>query len=191
LKAASIKSQNMLTPKDDFIAIASHQVSTRDVALRAGLDRVYASALKMEQLIEGLLRFAAVEQSSVRPSVSPYQPDLLVRMNAERILNDFKAAGISLSLDLNFTGTIDLIAPASLEMAVSNLIENAFHYTPRGGSVTVRTKRADTGGLEVEVEDTGMGIPREMHDRIFVKFRRSQEAQKRNEGGPGVGLYIV
>ncbi len=205
----NVKQQKMLASKDDFIAIASHQlrtpateikwglgeliksVSPKETVLRAGLDRLYASSLKMEQLIESLLHFAAVEQGSVHLAVTPYEPDPLLRTAALRIEKDFNTPSISLALDLRFAGTFDSIDQASLEMAASNLIENAFHYTASPGTVSVRTKKANSGAFELEVEDNGIGISEEMRERIFVKFRRAPEAQARNEGGSGVGLYIV
>jgi two-component system phosphate regulon sensor histidine kinase PhoR len=71
-----------------------------------------------------------------------------------------------------------------------NILENAARYTPAGGSVTVRSRRA-AGGIVLEASDTGPGIPGEHLPRIFERFYRVDTARSRELGGTGLGLAIV
>ena len=68
-----------------------------------------------------------------------------------------------------------------------NLIQNAIRHTPADGSVTVSAE-AVNGAIEVEVADTGGGVPADQRDRVFDPFYRGDAA--RHEPGAGLGLAI-
>jgi signal transduction histidine kinase len=73
-----------------------------------------------------------------------------------------------------------------------NLLDNAIKYTPAGGSVLIRCAAQDRSYL-LAVEDSGPGIPTELHQRIFERFFRVDKARSRSEedrGGAGLGLSI-
>lgn len=77
-----------------------------------------------------------------------------------------------------------------LEMAVSNLIENAINYSPDSTRVTVTLKVNDQIA-EIAVSDQGIGIPEKDLERIFERFYRVDPARSRLTGGTGLGLSIV
>jgi len=77
-----------------------------------------------------------------------------------------------------------------LQELFSNLIENAIKYTARGGQVNIAV-RPCAGGWEVEVRDTGIGIPKEEQGRIFERFYRVDKSRSRQAGGDGLGLSIA
>ena len=77
-----------------------------------------------------------------------------------------------------------------LEQVLGNLIDNAIKYTNSGGSVTVRATAADSG-VEIRVEDTGLGIPTDDLPRIFERFYRADKGRSREHGGTGLGLSIA
>jgi len=76
-----------------------------------------------------------------------------------------------------------------LAQALANLIDNAVKYTPSGGAVTVRTRRASTGEIEFSVTDTGPGVPEADRGRIAQRFVRLENS--RSEPGAGLGLSLV
>ena len=71
-----------------------------------------------------------------------------------------------------------------------NLMENAVKYNLPGGSVMVTLRRAEDT-VELEVADTGVGIPQEDLDKVFRRFYRVDKARSRAAGGTGLGLSIV
>jgi two-component system sensor histidine kinase TctE len=79
--------------------------------------------------------------------------------------------------------------PSLLKEMLRNLVDNAIHYTPRGGVVTVRVLAAGLGQpLELQVEDNGPGIPAAERELIFQPFYRALGS---NTDGSGLGLSIV
>jgi len=92
---------------------------------------------------------------------------------------------------------VKCITPETLEgdrlqlvSALSNLIDNAVKYSNKGGVVTISARERD-GLVEIEVSDTGIGIPARDLDRVFERFYRVDRARSRTTGGTGLGLAIV
>jgi signal transduction histidine kinase len=76
------------------------------------------------------------------------------------------------------------------DIIVGQLLENAFKYSPGGGTVTVAARLA-SGWIEVTVQDEGIGIAPGDHERIFERFVQGETGDRRRFGGIGLGLYIV
>ena len=78
----------------------------------------------------------------------------------------------------------------SIAQAVSNLLDNALKYTPRGGTVAVEVRR-DGGRVRVTVTNSGDGIAPHDLPFVFERFYRSEKSRSRESGGAGIGLSIV
>ena len=76
------------------------------------------------------------------------------------------------------------------DIIVGQLLENAFKYSPDGGTVAVAARHAGDW-IEVSVEDEGIGIAPGDHERIFERFVQGETGDRRRFGGIGLGLYIV
>ena len=77
-----------------------------------------------------------------------------------------------------------------LEHILINLVDNAIKYTEQGG-VFVRLQRQDETHWALQVEDTGIGIPEDMHDYIFQAFEQVESGPGKKIQGVGLGLSIV
>ncbi len=80
--------------------------------------------------------------------------------------------------------------PTRLTQILSNLLDNARRYTPRGGSITIDLRTVDSMA-EVTVTDTGPGIPDDERDRIFERLVRLDAGRAHDHGGAGLGLPIA
>lgn len=80
--------------------------------------------------------------------------------------------------------------PLRISQALDNLVSNAIKYSPDGGAVTVRARTSDDW-VQLQVQDTGMGISEEETSRIFTRFFRTQAAQQAAIPGVGLGLSIT
>ena len=79
--------------------------------------------------------------------------------------------------------------PSSVEIAITQLLENAVKYSPDGGAVAV-CARHEAGEIVVEIADRGLGIPEGEHENVFDRFYQIG-GDRRRFGGVGLGLYIV
>ncbi len=77
-----------------------------------------------------------------------------------------------------------------LGQVLTNLISNAYKYTPNGGTITVRARQED-GFVRCEVQDTGVGMTPEQLNRLFTKFWRADDQYVREQPGSGLGLAIA
>jgi PAS domain S-box-containing protein len=79
---------------------------------------------------------------------------------------------------------------SKLQRALFNLLSNAFKFTPSGGAVRF-TLQQEQGAAVFSVEDTGPGIPPELRETIFERFRQADSGPTRKHGGTGLGLSIA
>jgi two-component system, OmpR family, sensor histidine kinase TctE len=180
-----------------FIADASHQLRTPIAALQAeaemalrssdpseSLKRIVAGTRRITHLAHQLLTLSRLEPQQIQ---SPKIVDLaqLTRDAAERWMPLAVARSIDLGFELSPAKVMG--DPIWLEELANNLIDNAIRYTPSGGIVTVRCGSI-ANQISWEVEDSGPGIPKEEHERIFERFYRLDTT---GVDGCGLGLAIV
>lgn len=93
-------------------------------------------------------------------------------------------------LESSLANPIILGDKAKLEQIYTNLISNAIKYSPKGGKIQVLVSESDQQ-LKVEVIDNGLGIPEDAIHKLFTKFYRVDNSDRRKIGGTGLGLAIV
>ena len=189
-----------------FIADAAHQMKTplagmrmqSELALRQtdqadihrSLEQLAKSSESATRLVNQLLSLARAENQT--PATSPFEPIELSEL-ARNVVQDWVPMSFTQRIDLGFEqpGHPIMISgnPIMLRELLSNLLDNALHYTPALGSVTVRA-RADeeTGQAFLEVEDTGPGIAPTERGHVFERFYRILGT---HTAGSGLGLAIV
>jgi two-component system phosphate regulon sensor histidine kinase PhoR len=189
----------------DFVANVSHELKTpltvirgyaetlaaEDVPMevrRDFLEKVLANARRMQQLVDDLLDLSLIESRawSPQPERVPLGPlvqevwsTLKPRADAARLTLTTRIADIALYAD-----------PQGARQVLLNVLDNAVRYTPEGGHITV-TASPVSAGVQIEITDTGVGIPGEHLSRIFERFYRVDPARSRELGGTGLGLAIV
>jgi len=112
----------------------------------------------------------------------------LVRKAHEIFLAVAESKQISFVLDIPESDLFIIGDTVRLRRCISNILDNAFKYTPQGGSVVISTREA-SGHVEISVTDTGEGIDEYDLPRIFEKFYRSDKS--RSTPGNGLGLSLV
>jgi signal transduction histidine kinase len=100
------------------------------------------------------------------------------------------APGVDVAVVVESPGLTADGDPERVHQVVANLLENAVRYTPTGGRVEVRARRAATG-VTIEVCDEGPGIAEAQQARVFERFYRADTARASSDGGAGLGLAIA
>ncbi len=132
---------------------------------------------------------AAADESPVRPENLPLWEviDEAIELVQEKVLRKEVTMTTSYETEeLTVRGNREQI-----QQLFTNLFHNAVKFNRDGGSVKVSVRNSGDGFLEVEVRDTGIGIPRSALPRIFDRFFRVEDAQAPKREGTGLGLSIV
>ena len=192
--------------KSEFFANVSHELRTPLTMIlgptrrlrgspslieddRSQLELIERNARHLLRLVNDLLEASALEAGQVRAQVTDCDLAALVRL----VTGQF--TGLADDRGLTFVVESDAPVPVRLDTdrvqrAVTNLVSNAFKFTPAGGRVRV-TLLVDAGSAVVEVADSGPGIAPEDRDLIFERFRQIRGDASRRFGGTGLGLAIV
>ncbi len=161
------------------------------------LGDVHASAQQMNQIVERLLTLARLDAGVDRLRVQPVDVAALAQQCADVVRPLAEARGLKLTVKNSFaaSGGGDgarsvQTDPDKVREIVSNLLHNAIQYNRPGGAIDLRVGRQN-GTLEVEVQDTGIGIADEVRERIFERFYRADPSRGGDDLHAGLGLAIV
>ncbi len=200
--------------KTDFLNAISHELRTplapilgyTDILLGGGMGALPAKAVRGVQaiadsgkrllnLIESLLAFIRLDQGAMALKREPTDVSALLRS----VAGAFQARAVERKLTLQVATPDGLPSvsadPQELTMALNHLLDNAVKFTPTGGAITAGAQRVtgDDGqpGVEIMVQDTGIGIPADQHEKIFERFYQVDSSLTRQYGGVGIGLAVV
>ncbi len=198
--------------KDLFLATTSHELRTpitvvqgfastlasrwdqlADTERRAAVRTIAERAGSLGRLVEQLLLGSRAGADQLPVSNGPFDLGAVLHGAAAafRPLSDKHIVVADIPADLP-AASGDTMAT---DIIVGQLLENAFKYSPEGGTVSIRArvKGEGVGGdwLEVTVEDEGIGIADGDHERIFDRFFQGEAGDRRRFGGVGIGLFIV
>lgn len=197
--------------KDEFIAIAAHELRTPLAALQGfaqmlmmqatrerrrasadwqleGLQEIEQAAVRLSELTEDLLDVTRLQAG--RLVLQPEPTDLVAL--ARRVIKRMQITSERHSLTLFNTLPYIVVDADShrLEQVLTNLIGNAIKYSPQGGSIEITIGQRETYEAVLSVRDHGIGIPAKQQGHIFSRFMRADNARTSGISGTGLGLYL-
>ena len=157
---------------------------------RKFLERIDEQAERLHKLILDLLSLARIEAAEDAYELLPVSVVNTVQVCMDEYLPVAASKGVELLVHPPPESVVVWADEEGLLTVLNNLVDNAIKYTPSGGRVSLRWR---IGGRRVviEVEDSGIGIPKQHQVRIFERFYRVDKARSRELGGTGLGLSIV
>ena len=194
--------------RDEFISVVSHELRTpvtitegtisnvqmlieRGAAPKVVSDALTAAhdqTLYLSRMINDLSTLSRAERN-----VGSEKERINVLEFVHEIFKEYqpKAAKKGLAFNLDVTGNPGYIKVSRLylEEVLQNFLTNAIKYTPSGNVDFIVT--ASKGQVKFSVKDSGIGISKKEHAKIFEKFYRSEDYRTRETSGTGLGLYIV
>lgn len=188
----------------DFVANASHELKTPLTAMRGFaeallegdppeplrhqfLSSIQTNAVRMQNLVDDLLDLSRLESGTWVADEEPVEVAPMARDVWALMVPQHEDRGIVFGIE--GAGTV-LADAQALRQVFQNLLDNALRHTPDGGKIQVGILPRGPE-LEVEVRDSGSGIPAQALPRIFERFYRVDEGRDRGAGGTGLGLAIV
>ncbi len=146
--------------------------------------------MRMERLAQDLLTLARSDAGGLELMTAPVEVAAVAAEVVRRTSPLAQSKGLDLRLQAESQEATVEADPDRLQQLLLILIDNAIKHTPAGGKVDVRVRRHGQH-VQVEVADTGSGIPAEHLPRIFDRFYRADKARARQQGGTGLGLAIA
>jgi signal transduction histidine kinase len=199
-----------LRSKSEFVAVASHQLQGPvtdinwalqslqkteglDDTSKAIIENAFLASQSLLRRIEDLLNIAKMEDGQFGYKFEDADISDFVAKVLNEILPAAQKAGIKVYFDRPSEVLPHvMIDPKRLSLALVDLLENAIRYNVENGEVTVKIDKMEGKPfVVVSVKDTGIGIPPEAMEKLFNKFYRADNAQKRQTEGSGLGLYIA
>ena len=207
--------------KLEFIQVAAHELRTpltvlkgyvnvlnsfpevkANPVLREVMDGIIKGADRMHEVVNTMLDVTRIDSETLKLRAAP----VLLKRVISDIVHELTKAATERNIELTIVQDADTPNingdPTLIQKAIYHLIVNAIKYTPDGGKVILRsypiTMEKDIPGVEVSVQDTGIGVDVEQHELIFEKFYQVGDATVHSSGktsfkggGPGLGLAIV
>ena len=177
----------MLAPIEDLL---ERSRSGPQQALHGDLQVVHRNGQRLLRLVNTLLDFSRMEAGRMR---ARYQPTDLAAFTVD-LASVFRAAveraGLRLIVECAAPSEPIYVDREMWEKIILNLLSNAFKFTFHG-EIAISLKERPDRQVELEVRDTGTGIPAEEMPRLFERFHRVHNARGRTHEGSGIGLALV
>ena len=192
----------------EFVANVSHELRTPLTSIKGFIETLKRGAIydsknsqrfldiieshteRLNNLIDDLLDLSKIESKEIKMEFQPTD----FREVIEEVVSNFREAidekGHTVKIDIPSDFPQVEVDPERIEQVFNNLLNNAIKFTPAGGNICIRGIVKEKN-IQIEVSDTGIGIPKEHLGRLFERFYRVDKARSRELGGTGLGLSIV
>lgn len=195
--------------KSEFVSLASHQLRTPLTTInwyierlannelgtfpqnqKAYLEEIYHASSRMIELINALLNTSRLELGTFIANPVATSVANAVTIAVSDIEKELQSRKVSIVKEIP-TKIPDMQAdPKLLDIILQNLLSNAVKYSKKGSKVTIAIS-FDTKGYTFKIADSGIGIPKKDHEKVFTKMYRADNAKEIDRDGTGLGLYIV
>jgi len=201
--------QEVAQAKTDFVSFVSHELRTPMTSIKGYTDLLLKGAVgklsdqqqhflgvvrsnvdRMADLVSDLLDISRIEAGRLMLSFEAVDVAQVVYEVSESVAETVKQRGLTLQIDVS-PGLPQIRADRNrVIQALLNFVSNAYRYTPAGGTIRV-SAHAVSDMVQVDVTDTGIGIPQEEQKRIFERYYRVDHPTVRQQAGTGLGLPIA
>jgi len=208
LRDANVRLKQLDSAKSEFISLASHQLRTPLSIIKGyvsmmmegtwgqvtdkqkeQLNKVYLSNERLIKLVEDLLTVSRIESGRL-----DFKWELVsLEDMVESVIEEFSQKASKRNLYLKYIKSKEglpkiRIDSLKIRQVVQNLVDNALHYTKKGG-IIIRLKKKGSK-IVFSIKDTGIGISQKEQVALFEKFSRGREVGKMHTEGVGLGLYL-
>lgn len=212
LQKANDRLKEVDKQKSEFVSFATHQLRAPLTAMKGyaslilekemepvsqkakeAVGRIFESANTLTAIVDDYLNVTRIELGSIKYTFDTINlKDLVENVIAELKPNIDKAKNTHFSVSIEKSSDYRISADKDkLKQVIANVIDNSVKYTPKG-NVDVSLKYDTLAHLYVfKVSDTGIGISPEILPKLFQKWSRSDNANKTNIKGTGLGLYVA
>jgi PAS domain S-box-containing protein len=191
--------------KDDFIALASHELKTPVTSLKMYTQILHQRAKKLNNpdiesfsskmndqlnkltnLVQDLLDVSRIQQGKLLYNMEKFN----VKHFLDDTIDDLQRISPKHNLEIRKSTSSEILGDRDrLRQVIINLITNAIRYSPKSNKVIISSEKK-AGDILISVKDFGIGIPKEQQEKIFDRFYQVEVDTTRTYPGLGLGLYI-
>ncbi len=193
--------------KDEFLAVLSHELrnplapitmaieimrlrETGDESIVWARDIIARQTAQLTRLVDDLLDVSRITLGKITLNRSALDLRPIVAQAVEAVQPLFTVRHHQLAIDVSTEPLPIWGDGARLTQIISNLLNNAARFTAEGGHVALAARREGTR-IILSVKDDGIGIPPDMHERVFEMFTQLESPGQRKQEGLGIGLALV
>lgn len=197
----------MTNMQSEFVANVTHELKTPLTSIKMFaetilLDRARSEAIRkkyaniimkesevLKRKIDNILEYSARKNENAKYRMKETSLTLLVGevMDEMKYWLDINKFEVKTELEEGIFARVD---PEAIKQALTNLVGNAIKYSPADKNLVVRLKK-NSEKIVIEVEDTGMGIPKDQLNLVFQKFYRIRSQENESTTGTGLGLSVT
>jgi signal transduction histidine kinase len=197
--------------KSEFVSLATHQLRAPLTAMKGysslilegemgeiapetkqAVSRIYDSANTLTNIVNDYLNISRIELGTMRYTFSDLDFKKLVEDVIGELKPNIEKKGLKFTFNCDPSQRYNVHAdPDKLKQVIANLIDNSLKYTPSGSIELSLIRKNLERKLLLSIKDTGVGIDPTVMPKLFSKFVRSENANKQNIYGTGLGLYVA
>ncbi len=195
--------------KTDFVSSVSHELRTPltsikgyaaillagklgevPLGVRERLEKINRHSDELVHMVNDMLDISRIESGREVMKIEPYDLKIISARAADLLSAQLKDKQIELSIDIPVNASEVLIDVNQIERVFINIVGNAIKFTPVAGKIFIRAVSIGAW-IQVDIADTGSGIPEEAREAIFEEFYRVDSLINQQVKGTGLGLALV
>ncbi len=155
------------------------------------LEKVYKNSEELLELVDNVLCLTSLNSGDLSMAEKEFDVEAMVKGSVDRYRKWLEEKGIDLSIQSPAAEIRIVSDPGKVGRIFQNLLHNAIKFTP-GGQITVKLHRSiNRGVVDLEIIDTGIGIPRDQIEGMFQPFQQLDGSLRREFSGLGLGLTVA
>ena len=202
------ESQRLEDMRREFVANVSHELKTPITTIKSYSETLLCGAIedkelsksfvevieneadRMSSLVKDLLQLSHMDYEKVVWEMHHLDLREIVTDSVRKLEVHFQNKNQRLNMQISDEAVPIYADRGKIQQVIINLLTNAIKYTPENGNIRISAQVVDKNAI-FEVQDSGIGIPKEDIKRIFERFYRVDKGRSRAQGGTGLGLSIA
>jgi signal transduction histidine kinase/ligand-binding sensor domain-containing protein/AraC-like DNA-binding protein len=164
--------------------------TAKDLEMRDELGLVHRNAIRLLDLVNQLLDLSKLESGAMKLQAAPENIVPLLKGLLQSFCSYAERKKISIAFNSSAEDIAVYIDREKVEKIVTNLLSNAFKFTPEGGRIELSIV-PDSQSVNIRISDTGIGIPAGDIPKIFDRFYQVDGSHTREQEGTGIGLSLT